>query len=76
MFGTRRRTRTSPGPGSVVSSFSILVEIVPGLSYTTALYFLGMSNVFCVTAAAMFAIRIGFLFWLGNGVKLNIYGFK
>jgi hypothetical protein len=53
-----------------------LVEIVPGLSYTTALYFLGMSNVFCVTAAAMFAIRIGFLFWLGNGVKLNIYGFK
>ena len=55
MCQTDNRTRTSPGPGSGVSSSSILVEMVPGLSYTIALYFLGMSNVFSVAAAAIVA---------------------
>jgi hypothetical protein len=59
---THKRTSTSPGPGSGVSSSTILVEIVPGLSYTIALYFLGMSKVFCVAAAAIFAIDIDVLF--------------
>ena len=35
---------TSPAPGSGISNSSIFVLIEPGLSYTTALYFLGMST--------------------------------
>lgn len=35
---------TSPGPGSGVSNVVILVEMEPGLSYTTALYCLGISG--------------------------------
>lgn len=38
-----RLIKTSPGPGTGMSSSSILVEIEPGLSYTAALYFLGRS---------------------------------
>lgn len=41
---TYRLIKTSPGPGSGISSSSIFVEIVPGLSYTMALYFFGMAS--------------------------------
>lgn len=54
--GTHKRTSTSPAAGSGVSSSSNLVEIVPGLSYTIALYLFGISNDCSVAAAAMFAV--------------------
>jgi len=54
MRRTDRRTSTSPAPGSGVSSSSSFVEMVPGLSYTIALYLLGTTNVFSVATAAMF----------------------
>lgn len=51
---TYSRTSTSPAAGSGVSCSSILVEMVPGLSYTTALNFFGISNTFSVAVAAIF----------------------
>lgn len=39
-----RLIKTSPGPGSGISSSSIFVEMEPGLSYTAALYFFGRST--------------------------------
>lgn len=57
---THSLTSTSPGPGSGVSSISTFVEIVPGLSYTTALYCLGISNVW-VSAAAIVAVCVDVL---------------
>jgi hypothetical protein len=41
---TYRLIKTSPGPGSGISSSSIFVEMEPGLSYTAALYFFGIST--------------------------------
>jgi hypothetical protein len=59
---THSLTSTSPAPGSGVSNISTFVEIVPGLSYTTALYCLGISNVW-VSAAAIVAVGVeGLLF--------------
>ena len=43
--GSHRLIKTSPGPGSGVSRVSILVEILPGSSYTQALCCLGISDI-------------------------------